>query len=89
MIRELHNDLDEAADFSHWRIPAASAREFGVHSNRVNFREASRAYTSTLNFGSGTDSQTGTVVATRPPFMFARAHAPKLARARARINPLF
>ena len=44
MTRELHKDLDEAADFSHWRIPAASARKFVVHSNRVNFREASRAY---------------------------------------------
>ena len=44
MAREQHNDLDEAADFSHWRISATFAKEFVVHSNRVNFIEASRHY---------------------------------------------
>ena len=42
--KEQHDDLDEAADFSHWRITTASAKELVVHSNRVNFKEAARNY---------------------------------------------
>jgi hypothetical protein len=44
MTGEQHNDLDEAADFCHWRIPAASNKEFVVHSNRMSFREAARQF---------------------------------------------